>query len=78
MTTDNPHLYNVDTLAAYLGHPRSFVYKLTSAGKIGHLKVGRELRFTPAHVQTYLDACEQTRPHNQPARGGRPRKSAAR
>lgn len=76
-------LWTVDELADYLTVPKGYVYKLTSAKRIGFLKLGgKELRFTDQHIATFLDASAGT---TQPAaaptlherRSGRPRKRSA-
>lgn len=72
----------MDELADYLSVPKSYVYKLTSAHRIGFLKLGKELRFTDKHIETYLDAITGTTPAvaaptTSVRRSGRPRKRSA-
>ncbi|WP_114906617.1 excisionase family DNA-binding protein [Ornithinimicrobium murale] len=77
-----PRLWTVDELADYLSVPKGYVYKLTSARRIGFLKLGKELRFTDKHIETYLDAIAGTNsaaaaPPLAVRRSGRPRKRSA-
>ncbi len=51
-----PELWNVDRLAEYLGASKSFVCRLTREHRICFLKVGKELRFRPEDVASYLEA----------------------
>ncbi len=51
-----PELWNIDRLAAYLGAPKAFVFRLTREHRIRFLKVGKELRFRPEDVAAYLEA----------------------
>ena len=51
-----PELWNIDRLAEYLGASKSFVYRLTREHRIRFLKVGKELRFRPEDVASYLEA----------------------
>ena len=41
-------------LAAYLGKPVKYVYRLTHERRIEHYVIGRELRFDPEHVAEFL------------------------
>lgn len=77
-------LWTAPQLAAYLGKPVKYVYRLTHERRIDHYVIGRELRFDPAHVADFLaDAHYEIHtdepPHVQPttgvtrARAGRPR-----
>lgn len=77
-----PRLWTVDELADYLSVSKGYIYKLTSAKRIGFLKLGKELRFTDRHISTYLDAIAGTNPAAaappvQHRRSGRPRKRSA-
>lgn len=69
-------LYTVNSLAEYLQVSASFVYKLTSQRQIAHYKIGSEVRFSQAHVDSYLQARQQvpgprSLPRQQPRRGRR-------
>ena len=75
-----PELWNIDRLAAYLGAPKAFVYRLTREHRIRFLKVGKELRFRPEDVAAYLEAesvpaaaAPNAAVHARRARRGRPR-----
>lgn len=50
---------DVAGLAEYLGVSESWVYKQTARRRIPHTRVGREIRFTPEHVQQILAAGDQ-------------------
>lgn len=47
-------LWTAQELAAYLGKPIKFVYRLTHERRIEHYVVGKELRFDPEHVAAFL------------------------
>ena len=47
-------LLTVETLAEYLGKPKSWVYD--NAHEIPHMKVGREYRFRKSEVDLWLEA----------------------
>lgn len=49
-------LWTAPQLADYLGKPLKYVYRLTHERRIDHYVVGRELRFDPEHVRSFLDA----------------------
>lgn len=50
-----PHeLWSATDLAAYLGKPIKYVYRLTHERRIDHYVIGRELRFDPEHVRAFL------------------------
>lgn len=48
-------LWTAPQLAEYLGKPLKYVYRLTHERRIDHYVVGRELRFDPEHVRSFLD-----------------------
>ena len=72
-----PELWNIDRLAAYLGAPKAFVYRLTRERRIRFLKVGKELRFRPEDVAAYLESesvpVAVSTPQPARPRRGRPR-----
>ncbi len=51
-----PELWSVDRLADHLGTSTDFVYTLVAERKIGHHRIGKLVRFTAEHIQTYLDS----------------------
>jgi excisionase family DNA binding protein len=52
-------VYDYDRAAAALGVSTSFLCKQVMAGRIMHNKLGRNVRFTRAHLDAYLAATEQ-------------------
>jgi excisionase family DNA binding protein len=52
-------VYDYDRAAAALGVSASFLRKQVMAGRIMHNKLGRNVRFTRAHLDAYLAATEQ-------------------
>lgn len=52
-------VYDYDRAAAALGGSTSFLRKQVMAGRIMHNKLGRNVRFTRAHLDAYLAATEQ-------------------
>ncbi|USQ77776.1 helix-turn-helix domain-containing protein [Ornithinimicrobium cryptoxanthini] len=48
-------LWTAPQLADYLGKPLKYVYRLTHERRIDHYVIGRELRFDPEHVRSFLD-----------------------
>jgi len=51
-----PELWSADRLADHLGTSTDFVYTLVAERKIGHHRIGKLVRFTAEHIQTYLDS----------------------
>lgn len=49
-----PTLYTPNEVAEYLHVSRGTVYSLLRNNEIGSVKVGRNRRFTAAHVRDYL------------------------
>ncbi len=47
-------LWDIDQLAAHLKTSKNFVYTLTAQRRIGFLRVGKFIRFTPEHVADYI------------------------
>lgn len=47
-------LWTARELAAYLGKPIKFVYRLTHERRIDHYVIGKELRFDLEHVAAFL------------------------
>lgn len=57
----NQPLWNVATLAAYIGKPVSWVYDNHVREGIPSFRIGQQLRFDPAEVQTWIsDNCRET------------------
>jgi len=52
-------VYDYDRAALALGVSASFLRKQVMAGRIMHNKLGRNVRFTRAHLDAYLAATEQ-------------------
>ncbi len=74
-----PQTYSLDDVAAVLGKSRYWLASQVRAGKLPHLRTGRTVRFTEAHVQQILAAVEQRPIQSQPtARGLTPRSAARR
>ena len=46
-------LWGIDELAEHLGTSKDFAYTLVAERKIGHLRIGKLVRFTPEHVLHY-------------------------
>lgn len=72
-------LWTATQLAAYLGKPIKFVYRLTHERRIDHYVIGKELRFDPEHVAAFLGEthyeaeCGPEQPEPSLPRRGRPR-----
>ncbi len=49
-------LWDIDQLAAHLKTSKDFVYTLTAQRRIGFLRVGKFIRFSPEHVRDYLNS----------------------
>jgi len=65
-----PDALTVEDVAEQLNVSRSGIYSLIKNGGIGFYKVGRKIRFTEAHVRSYIDHSEQEArqpKHNGPA-----------
>lgn len=54
------HLLDYAAAAVYLGTTQRHVRRLVAERRIGHVKVGRLVRFTPDDLATYV--LENTRP----------------
>lgn len=55
---DGP-LLSVEQVAAHLNVSRRWVYERVQKDEIAVLRLGRHLRFRPAVVAAYVDACTQ-------------------
>ena len=51
-----PQLLTMDQLAERLGVTRRHVRRLVAERRVPFLRVGRFIRFDPAHVATWLDS----------------------
>ena len=51
-------LLTVDDLVALLRVKKSWIYDEVEAGRLGCLRLGRQLRFRVVDVETYLQAAE--------------------
>jgi len=58
-------LLNVDEAAEALRCGRTSIYKFSQTGKLGHVKIGRSLRFTQKHLEDFIvkNSTEPTRRH---------------
>ena len=58
-------LLNVDEAAEQLQCGRTSIYKFSQTGKLGHVKIGRSLRFTEQHLEDFIlkNSTEATRRH---------------
>ena len=56
-------LLNIDEAAEALQCGRTSIYKFTRTGKLGHVKIGRSLRFTEKHLEDFIvkNSTEATR-----------------
>ncbi len=50
------NLWDIDQLAAHLKTSKNFVYALTAQRRIGFLRVGKFIRFTPEQVADYISS----------------------
>ncbi len=48
-------LWSIEEVAAYLGIPKTSVYKMTSASTIPYLKLGGRVRFRKVDIDRWLD-----------------------
>ena len=49
-------LLTIAALSAYLSLPKSSIYRLTSTGKIPHVKIGQLCRFRLSEIDSWLEA----------------------
>lgn len=54
METTNNALHTIEEAADLLRTSVGYMYRLTSSRRIGHYKIGRELRFSQEHLDEYL------------------------
>jgi excisionase family DNA binding protein len=73
-SSELPELWDIDRLVAYLGTSKHLVYRLTHEHRIRFLRVGKELRFRPEDVATWLESqAVDVTPASPKVRRGRPR-----
>jgi hypothetical protein len=56
--TGEPFSYSASQAGEFVGHTEHWMLKNARDRVIPHSKVGDQIRFTPAHIQQILDACE--------------------
>ena len=62
-------LLTVDEVAEQLRVSRGLVYKLARDGQIEHHRIGARLRFSPRHVEEYLErSTREVQRHASPRR----------
>lgn len=58
MVTTQAHggAYRVKDAARFLGCSERFIQREVAEGRLGHFRIGRELRFLPADLDAYVRA----------------------